>query len=366
MRFGDVAYLVYEATLSPDRWPAALDAVADLFGGHGALIYARADGGWSVVLHSPRIADAVTAYRDEGWARRNPWIEPPGAFEFRAGDVYRDEDVLDAGRMERDPFYAEFLPRFGLRWQMAAVIQSDLGVPTGLVVQRARAAGAFVQHEADDLLSLSRHVEQSLRIASRLVDGRAAHGTIASTFDALDRPAFILDHAQRPVVVNRSAGPLVDRFFTREGEALRPRRDEEAGAFSAAVRDAHGMSAAAPRPATVTDADGGKVALWTVPLVGDSAHGLGIHRPDRHVLVVGQRIGEGGPVDPALIRDMLGLTLGEARLSSLIAAGRNVKQAAAELGITEGTARVVLKRAFGRLGIHRQADLVARIAALAG
>lgn len=30
LRFGEVVYLVYEATLSPDRWPAALDAVAGL------------------------------------------------------------------------------------------------------------------------------------------------------------------------------------------------------------------------------------------------------------------------------------------------------------------------------------------------
>ena len=366
LRFGDVAYLVYEATLSPESWPAALDAVAGLFDARGALVYARADGAWSVALHSTRLGDAVQAYRDEGWWKRNPWLEPPGAFEFRAGDVYRDEDVLEPRQIVHDPFYAEFLPRFGLRWQMAAVIQSDLGAPTGLIVQRAPEAGSFRQGEMDDLLALSRHVEQSLMISSRLSDGRAAHGTIAKAFDALDRPAFILDHAHRPVVVNRAAAPLVERCFTRDGDALRPRHAKDATGFADAIRDAHADPGTTSRPATVTDPEGGKVALWTVPLVGDSAGSVGIARPDRHVLVVGQRVRDGGAVDPVFIRDMLGLTLGEARLASLITAGRSVKDAAVELGITEGTARIVLKRAFARLGVHRQADLVARVAALEG
>ena len=366
MRFGDVAYLVYEATLSPDRWPAALDAVARLFGAKGALVYACADGVWSVPLHSTQLGEAVRAYRDEGWAKRNPWLEPPGTFEFRAGDVYRDQDVLDARRIEYDPFYAEFLPRFGLKWQMAAVIHSDFGSPTGLIVQRAPAGGSFTQEEMDDLLSLSRHVEQSLRISARLGDGSAAHGTIAKAFDALDRPAFVLDHEHRPVVVNRSAGPLVDRYFTQDDDKLRPRRAEDSAGFTSAIHAAHAAPEALPRPATVSDGNGSKVALWTVPLVGDSARSLGIPKPDRHVLVVGQRVRDGQAVDPVFIRDMLGLTLGESRLASLLAAGRSVKEAAAELGITEGTARIVLKRAFARLGVHRQSELVARVAALEG
>ncbi|MBN9023397.1 MAG: LuxR family transcriptional regulator [Rhizobiales bacterium] len=364
MRFGEVAYLAYEATLSPERWTAALDGVAGLFGARGALVYACADGVWSVALHSAHLSEAVHAYRAEGWWQRNPWLEPPGSFEFRAGDVYRDEDVLKPRQLAYDPFYVEFLPRFGLKWQMAAVIHSDLGSPTGLIVQRGPEAGSFEQKEMDDLLAISRHVEQALRISARIDDGTAAHGTVANAFDALDRPAFILDGDHRPVVVNRSAAPLVERCFAREGESLRTLRPEDQGAFSAAIRDAHADTPKAPRPTTVTDPEGGKVALWTVPLVGQSAQRLGIRKPDRHVLVVGQRVREGGAVDPVFIRDMLGLTLGEARLASRIAAGRSVRDAAVELGITEGTARIVLKRAFARLGIHRQSDLVARVAAL--
>ncbi len=368
MRFGEVAYLIYEAALSPERWSAALDAVAELLDAKGALVYAHRQEAWQVALHSTQIADAVRAYVDGGWWKRNPWLGPPGAFEFRAGDVYRDQDIVDAEQIERDPFYADFLARFGMKWQMAAVIHSDIGSPAGLVVQRAPEAGAFAEEDTATLLHLSRHLEQSLRISSRIADGRAAHGSVAGAFAALDRPAFILDDDQRPVAVNRSAAGLVERCFTRKGGRLEPLAERDREAFAAAVRGAHGEDGGTqtpPVPALVSDADGRRMALWAVPLVGESADSLGIHRPQRHVLVLGQRVGEGRVVDPTLIRDALGLTLGQARLAALIAAGMSVREAATELGIAEGTARIVLKRIFAVLNIHRQADLVAKVAALA-
>jgi DNA-binding CsgD family transcriptional regulator len=372
VRFGEVAYLIYESTLSPERWPAALDAVAGLFGAKGALVYARDHDAWRVALHSPRIAEAVSAYAEGGWSERNPWLEPPGAFEFRAGDVYRDTDVVDAERMAQDPFYTDFLARFGLHWQMAAVIHSDLGTPTGLVVQRAPEGGAFADADTDTLLHLSRHLEQSLRISAQVAEGKAAHGSMAGAFDALDRPAFVLDHEQRPVVVNRSAAGLVEQCFRKDGGRLEPRAEGDRAAFSAAVQGAHGKEQGAeegvqspPAPAIVSDGEGNRMALWTVPLVGDSADSLGITRPHRHVLVLGQRVRQDRRVDPALVRDALGITLGQARLAALIAAGMTAREAAVELGIAEGTARIVLKRIFAALGIHRQAELVAKVAALA-
>jgi DNA-binding CsgD family transcriptional regulator len=65
----------------------------------------------------------------------------------------------------------------------------------------------------------------------------------------------------------------------------------------------------------------------------------------------------GSPPDPALIRDIMGLTLGEARIASLIGAGLPIREAANKLSITEQTARTVLKRIFSKLDISRQSEL---------
>jgi DNA-binding CsgD family transcriptional regulator len=71
-----------------------------------------------------------------------------------------------------------------------------------------------------------------------------------------------------------------------------------------------------------------------------------------------------GPPDPALIRDVLGLTLGEARVASLIGTGRSPREAAEKLGITEETARTTLKRVFSKVGVSRQGELAALLTRL--
>jgi DNA-binding CsgD family transcriptional regulator len=71
------------------------------------------------------------------------------------------------------------------------------------------------------------------------------------------------------------------------------------------------------------------------------------------------------PVDPALVGDLLGLTLGEARVAALVASGLPPRQASENLGITEGTARTVRKRIYGKVGISRQSELTALLGRLA-
>jgi len=71
-----------------------------------------------------------------------------------------------------------------------------------------------------------------------------------------------------------------------------------------------------------------------------------------------------GIPDPSLIRDVLGVTLGEARIAALVGSGLSPKDAAERLGIAEETARSVLKRVFSKVGVSRQSELAAMMARL--
>ena len=66
----------------------------------------------------------------------------------------------------------------------------------------------------------------------------------------------------------------------------------------------------------------------------------------------------GDPPDPAMVRDLLGLTLGEARVATLVGSGLAPRESAQKLGIAEETARTTLKRVFDKVGISRQSELV--------
>lgn len=365
----DALYRLYEAALSPAQWPQALGKLAELLRSRGSFVYAKKTAGhWVVVSHSPALDEAVAAYDRENWRAHNPWLNRSAACAFQAGDVYCDQDILDNDQIRADPFYRDFLSRFGLAWQMVAIIQSDLGEPTALVVQRGSDAGAYLQEEKDRLLLMSRHMEQSLRISAQMGKIQSAHETVANAFDALERPAIILDRKRRPVLVNKSARALMGGYFSNMPGPLQPTHADEEETFATAVRmarDRMGEEPPAPDPITISHAKGGKrLVVWALPLVGASAGHLGIEQPDRHVMLTAQPLEQNRMIEPTALRSVFGLTLGEARLASLLGAGYSLKQTAKDLGITEGTARVVLKRTFQKLGVGRQAEMVAKLAAL--
>ena len=61
----------------------------------------------------------------------------------------------------------------------------------------------------------------------------------------------------------------------------------------------------------------------------------------------------------ALLHGLFDLTPAEARLAALVGSGLPPREAAKNLGITEETARTVLKRVFSKTGVSRQSELAA-------
>jgi DNA-binding CsgD family transcriptional regulator len=64
------------------------------------------------------------------------------------------------------------------------------------------------------------------------------------------------------------------------------------------------------------------------------------------------------------VRDLLGVTLGEARVASLVSAGLTTREAGLKMGVTEETARTVLKRVYSKVGISKQSELAALLTRL--
>ena len=76
-------------------------------------------------------------------------------------------------------------------------------------------------------------------------------------------------------------------------------------------------------------------------------------------MVVGADADRGASCDE--LRHVYGFTRSEARLARSLAGGRSLREAADDLGIAYGTAKVCLKTVFEKAGVHSQAQLVARI-----
>lgn len=368
LKFNEAVRNIYDVVLSPDRWPATMDSIAALSDSTGAILHAKTPDGWAIPVHSPSIADALEAYVKEGWSARNPWLEHSIDAGFQIGDVYQNLDIVTAEEMERNPFHAEFLARFRLGRHMAALIHSPLGNPTCLVAHRDMSKGPFQKAEVDTHLLVAHHLEQSLRITSQLMQSNMAHQTLSGAFDAIERPAFILDENLHPIKLNPSAEKIIGKYFLEEEGQLTPILQDEKDTFSDIVRKAQNLTrdhGEALQPTAISARNRKeRIVVWSVPLGGASADRLGLARSQKNVLVLAQPLKQQRLVDPTVIRSVYGLTPAEARLASLLAGGRTVKQAASELGLTQGSARFVLNRIFKKVGVHRQSELVPSILAL--
>jgi DNA-binding CsgD family transcriptional regulator len=68
----------------------------------------------------------------------------------------------------------------------------------------------------------------------------------------------------------------------------------------------------------------------------------------------------------ALLRIVYGLSEAEARLAAQLTSGEKLETATERIGIAKETGRSQLKSVFAKLGVHRQAELVAVLAPLLG
>lgn len=360
---------IYATALAPEKWPAALQAVADLFEDVGAVLtYRRADGRFGVVV-SPSLGAGQDEYNRE-WYRHD--IRAMRMIErgfLLSGDVATDSNLGLVEEHDRHPFFTAFLKRYGLRWFAAASICPDADVEVVISLQRSPDKSDYSDREAAMLTRIARHAEQALRLGMRLVEAEARSAGLRETFARLNMGIMLLDSAGRILFSNDTAKRFLEGALDVVGERLAARSVADRPALQAAIdealliRSGHALSFSNPRPVLLQSAESeSPVAVYVMPLRTQLAPEIEqfLVRSQAVVLIVELRAGD--PADPALVRDLLGLTLGEARVAALIAAGVSPRDAATKLGISEETTRTVLKRVFTKSGVSRQSELAALIA----
>lgn len=356
---------IYATALSPEKWPAALQAVADVFGDVGAVMtYRRTDGRFGVIV-SPTLGPGQEEYNRE-WHRHD--IRAVRMFErgfLLSGDVATDRKLGLIEEHGRHPFFTEFLSRFGLRWFAAISICPEPDLEVVISLQRSSARDDYTREETAILTRIARHAEQALRLGMRLIEAESGSAGLRETFTRLNMGIVLLDGLGRIAFSNDTAKRFLAGPLDVAGERLAARAAPDRAALQSAIDSAlqsRSDVAATPRPILLHTDQQAPVAVYVLPLRTSLAPAVEqfLARSQAIVLIVELKTGE--PADPSLVRDLLGLTLGEARVAALVAAGFSPRDAAQKLGISEETARTVLKRVYTKSGISRQSELAALIA----
>jgi PAS domain-containing protein len=229
---------IYATALTPEKWPDALQAVADIFGDIGAVMtYRRADGRFGVIV-SPRLGAGQEEYNRE-WYRHD--IRAVRMFErgfLLSGEVATDRNLGLVEEHDRHPFFTEFLSRFGLRWFAAISICPDPDVEVVISLQRSCERNDYSDHEAATLTRIARHAEQALRLGMRVIEAEAGSAGLRETFARLNMGIVLLDGLGRIVFSNDTAKHFLAGPLHASGERLTARAINDRPALQTAIDSA--------------------------------------------------------------------------------------------------------------------------------
>ena len=358
---------IYDAAPDPARWPHALQAIADVFGDVGAILsYQRDDGGFGAVGSASLdrlLHEYATSWNGDD-LRAMRGIDRG---VYLAKDAVTDADVVSDEEMETHPFY-KMLARHGLKYFAGIPISPDPHIIASIAVQRAIEREPFTGDEIAIVTSLGRHAEKSLRLSLQLINLKLAQGGLGEALSKVGIGVFILDTLGRVVFVNPAGADLSpDGLSVRNGRLQIEPCPERAGIEAAIQRSVSNdmLARNTESRAMLVDRQDGKrpIAIHILPIApGDRAEDRILAHARAIVLAI--QPDADGPADPAQVRDLLGLTLGEARVAALVGSGLAPREAGEKLGITEETARTTLKRVFSKTGVSRQSELTALLTKL--
>lgn len=353
---------IYDAALVPERWPGVLERIGDLMNGSAVMFGVHAaDGATSFVTSSrldPAYMELFRARYDEPSSNQVLC----GMLELPAG-----VPVLEADWNERDEFfrsgvYNDLIRPLGLRDGAMAVITRGADHLVPLSVMQRRNAELFGEEDRQLLQLLLPHLKRAAQIFLRIGMIEAQRGALQETLDRLPLGVVLLDAAGRVLQLNKAAEAI-----TAAGDGLRVGRDGLQAADPGETRSLRRLvaGAAATSRGTGTAAGGAMglsrpsgalpLSVLVAPLAGERlASGPGW--PAAVVFLSDPEQKEAAPAD-VLVR-LYSLTRAEAKLAGKLLEGKELTEAAAELGVTMNTARTHLKRVFDKTGMQRQADLV--------
>jgi DNA-binding CsgD family transcriptional regulator/PAS domain-containing protein len=290
-----------------------------------------------------------------GFQRAAAGVLPARGGQRRQYDAAEVGSVFEFPRlsreMRRSPLVRALLEPEG--------IEPGPGLGIVLVREEARVTAAlavlprsegWVPTPADRALleELAPSIADALALHRRLVGA----GALTSLLDHLVLGVTLLDDRDRVTYVNRSAAELLDVEPGLTELARVDGKDPRTEALRRLVPPASGNDFSV----RAHPVDGRPLQVlftalsWPDPLGGEARNFA------RAIFIGDSKRSGSAPVES--LGSAYGFTHGEARLAGLLVGDLTLAEAAAELEITESTARTVLKRILAKTGTRRQASLV--------
>jgi DNA-binding CsgD family transcriptional regulator len=358
----EVIQTIYDAALDETRWPQALKELGELTGSQAATFWVL-DGS-----EQPRLPTFTYINLDPAFVQDyldhvthlDPTVQYLVAHPKQA--IVHDGLVITEREKDRHPYY-DWHGRFSdTRFRIVGQVCPAPAVHAGVALHRTRKAGRYESQDLERFAALYHHLERALAIGFRLGSLGAIQLCSGELVDRHPAAVLLIVEPRRIVYANRSAETFrsygVGIRLCAAGVTLLCRQDNDklqrliARALSPVVSsgDPPGGVMQAQRPS------GRRPYTLIVAPVSGQYPALSTLRPAVCLMISDPHSQR--PLPNHILRASFGLTEAEARLAALLAAGEDLRAAAAKLGITYGTARARLAEIFQKTETRRQGELI--------
>ena len=352
--FGSLTDAFTAAAIDPSLWGAAMDAAADATGSFGANL---------VPLRGPRTPDEPFCRRllpaaddmfREGWAARDgreQWV--PDVMRHGVATAYLWKTPEEESR---HLFFQEFLRPHGLRW-FAGVKIGDGDDVWGLALHRTAEQAPYSPAEFKLLAELSPALAGTARLAAAF--GFVRIDAMLSAFERSQSPVAML--ARNGAVLKHNAA--VERLLGDDLKIVGGRLVSwNPGATRALDGVLHQLLSklGGVKPVVLPRKVGRPIIAYPSRLTNTPYDCFA----PAQVLIVFADLEARRQVDMQPLMDAFGLCASEARVTSLLAGGTSIENAAESLGIAVSTARNQIKRVFEKTDTHSQGQLISLVSQL--
>jgi DNA-binding CsgD family transcriptional regulator len=345
-----------DAAIDSSLWDQAMDVVAKVTGGCGALLF-PIKGRLPMIPCSRSMRASLEIYIRDGWIHRDERYR--GVHVMLQRGVTTDFDFASPTEISRHPYYQEFLAPFGLRWFAGVKVAAGDDVWC-LSIQKSIKQGPFTCAEVEQLASLSRQLGFAAALAQAFGFARAEAALDA--FNVSGSPVALLDRCGEVLRLNHTAEQLLGRDLRVSCRRIVSMDRNATVTLDAALQKllwACSSSALMP-PVLLPRTEGHPLIAYPMRLSRVSAGALS---PCQAILMIVDPDARSRPPE-AVLRSCFGLTSAEAKLAKAMATGDMLETVSGELGISYETARNQLKAVFAKTSTHRQAELVTLFARL--
>lgn len=340
-----------DAAVGSGEWTGALETIAAVTESHGALLLPVRGGVLRTLPFTESLSQSFDAYVRDGWHLRDERMR--GVPLMQKTGVIDDFDISSAETIASHPYYQEFLAPLGLRWfaGIGIFFEDDIWC---LSIQRRIDQEPFSASEKAELGKLCRSLATGAA-TSRILGAAATSGALEA-FSASNTAAVLVDRYGKIFEANTAAEDLLSgEIRIRNGKLVHepaasfPNLDR---ALSRVLNEAKsGLHVAVPLPRK----DRGPMLAYPARLQRTVSNALA---DCQAIIVLVDPEARRSPTE-ATLRSIYKLSGAEARLAIQLSTGEALDTVAERLNISKETSRTQLKSIFAKLGVHRQAELVA-------